>query len=134
MKPILILEYSNGSLPPPYSYFYRISFFENKYAQLEFFSANNEELKEIFTENRPFEIEKVRKSISELLNDLKDDSTLNIGGEVKKIIYEKEGETREMLISPNEKSKSKIFDHLVNIYNPEFETTKEDIIEKLYNH
>lgn len=134
MKAILILEYSNGSLPPPYGYFYKISFFETGYAQLEFYSVNNEELKSIHTENKMFDLEQTKKQISDLQENLKTNTEVMVGGEIKKIFFEKDGENYEITVLPNDEKNGAIFNHFLKIYDESFEKKKNEIINKLYNN
>ena len=134
MKALLILEYSNGSLPPPYAYTYKISFFETGYAQFELFERNNEDLKEIYSENRKYNVETLQKCISQLHESKSDKSQLMVGGEVLKIIFEKDVQNHEIVIPPNDGFQKENFQLLQSIYDENFEQHKNEIIEKFYNN
>lgn len=134
MKTLLILEYSNGSLPPPYAYTYKISFFKTGYAQFELFERNNEDLKEMHSENRSFNLQTLQSCLHQLNENPSDKSELLIGGELMKIIFEKNGITQEITIHPNDEIQKENFQLLESIYDENFEQHKNEIIKKLYNN
>lgn len=134
MKALLILEYSNGSLPPPYAYTYKISFFKTGYAQFEVFERNNEDLREIHSENKSYSLETLQTCIHQLNENPPKTSELMVGGEHMKIIFEKHGTDYEISVHPNDEIQKENFQLLQSIYDEHFEKHKNEIIKKLYNN
>lgn len=133
MDPVLTLDYSNGSLPPPYAYTYKISFFETGYAQVEFFSSDNGDLKPIKTENRPFNLEDLRKQVAELDAHSSQKTNVRVGGELRVITFEKDGKNQTITIYTDDNSQRAAYNKLLMIFDPEFEKTQNKIIENNTN-